>query len=135
MRQNFILTGSTNHLGGARRAVGIAGDDDVHAIEGLVALHTLSVHVGHALDHAVIADLADCGPGRRSSALAFGTVSGGSVTLNVRNPKLWSPDRPYLYGLDIQILRNGKVVDKVAAYTAKVLNPLWLVKIEHCVSA
>ncbi len=24
---------------------------------------------------------------------------------------------------------------KVAAYTAKVLNPLWLVKIEHCVSA
>ena len=43
---------------------------------------------------------------------------GGSVTLNVPSPKLWSPDSPYLYGLDIQILRGGKVVDRVASYTA-----------------
>ena len=46
------------------------------------------------------------------------TVPGGTVTLNVRNPKLWSPDSPYLYGLDIQILRGGKLIDRVAAYTA-----------------
>ena len=53
------------------------------------------------------------------AVLASGmTVPGGTVTLNVRNPKLWSPDSPYLYGLDIQILRNGKVIDKVASYTA-----------------
>ncbi|MBR7003879.1 MAG: beta-galactosidase [Bacteroidales bacterium] len=53
------------------------------------------------------------------SVLASGmTVPGGTVTLNIKNPKLWSPDSPYLYGLDIQILRNGKVIDRVAAYTA-----------------
>ena len=53
------------------------------------------------------------------AVLASGmTVPGGTVTLNVRNPKLWSPGSPYLYGLDIQILRNGKVIDKVASYTA-----------------
>ena len=53
------------------------------------------------------------------AVLASGmTVPGGSVTLNVASPKLWSPDSPYLYGLDIQILRNGKVVDRVASYTA-----------------
>ena len=46
------------------------------------------------------------------------TVPGGTVTLNVKNPHLWSPENPYLYGLDIQVLRNGKVIDKVAAYTA-----------------
>ena len=46
------------------------------------------------------------------------TVPGGNVTLNVKNPHLWSPDNPYLYGMDIQILRNGKVIDRVAAYTA-----------------
>ncbi len=53
------------------------------------------------------------------AVLASGmTVPGGTVTLNVRDPKLWSPDSPYLYGLDIQILRNGKVIDRVASYTA-----------------
>ena len=53
------------------------------------------------------------------AVLASGmTVPGGSVALNVASPKLWSPDSPYLYGLDIQILRNGKVVDRVASYTA-----------------
>ena len=53
------------------------------------------------------------------AVLASGmTVPGGSVTLNVASPKLWSPDSPYLYGLDIQILRNGKIVDRVASYTA-----------------
>ena len=31
--------------------------------------------------------------------------------------------------------QRSTVGAKVAAYTAKVLNPLWLVKIEHCVSA
>ena len=53
------------------------------------------------------------------AVLASGmTVPGGSVTLNVASPKLWSPNSPYLYGLDIQILRNGKIVDRVASYTA-----------------
>ena len=46
------------------------------------------------------------------------TIPGGKVTLNVGDAKLWSPDSPYLYGLDIEILRGGKTVDKVAAYTA-----------------
>ena len=54
------------------------------------------------------------------SVLASGmAVPGGSVTLNVNQPKLWSPDSPYLYGLDIQVLRNGKVIDKVASYNSK----------------
>ena len=51
------------------------------------------------------------------SVLASGmAVPGGTVTLNVRNPKLWSPESPYIYGLDIQILRAGKIIDRVAAY-------------------
>ena len=31
--------------------------------------------------------------------------------------------------------QRSTVGAKVAAYAAKVLNPLWIVKIEHCVSA
>ena len=57
--------------------------------------------------------------GRAGSVLASGMgVPGGEVTLNVASPKLWSPDSPYLYGMDIEILRGGKTIDKVAAYTA-----------------
>ncbi len=46
------------------------------------------------------------------------TVPNGTVTLPVSDAKLWSPDSPYLYGLEISVLRGGKVVDSVHGYTA-----------------
>lgn len=40
------------------------------------------------------------------------------VTLNVKRPKLWSPDSPNLYDLKIDLLgKDGKVLDSVDAYT------------------
>ena len=72
--------------------------------------------IGYSTESAQAAAVAKDG---LYAVLASGmTVPGGTVTLNVRDPKLWSPDRPYLYGLDIQILRGGKIIDRVAAYTA-----------------
>lgn len=57
--------------------------------------------------------------GAGGTVLAEGkVVPGGTVSLNVKDAKLWTPDSPYLYGLDLQVLRNGKVIDKVRAYTA-----------------
>ena len=47
-------------------------------------------------------------------ACAYGT----DIVLQVDSPELWSPSTPYLYGLDISILRKGKVIDKVSGYTA-----------------
>ena len=46
------------------------------------------------------------------------SAEGTDVVLSVETPKLWSPSSPYLYNLDISILRKGKVVDKVTGYTA-----------------
>lgn len=46
------------------------------------------------------------------------SAEGTDVVLSVETPKLWSPSSPYLYNLDISILRKGKVVDKVSGYTA-----------------
>ena len=46
------------------------------------------------------------------------TVPDGTVTLPVNDTKLWSPDSPYLYGLEIAVLRGGKVIDSVHGYTA-----------------
>jgi beta-galactosidase/beta-glucuronidase len=40
------------------------------------------------------------------------------ITLAVTNPKLWSPQNPYLYDLKVSILRKGRVVDEVTSYFA-----------------
>ncbi|MFC1782491.1 sugar-binding domain-containing protein [Planctomycetota bacterium] len=39
-----------------------------------------------------------------------------SVELKINNPRLWSPDDPFLYDLKITLLRQGKVIDQVSSY-------------------
>ncbi|MBP5332589.1 MAG: beta-galactosidase [Bacteroidales bacterium] len=43
---------------------------------------------------------------------------GAEIVLSVPEAKLWSPEHPYLYALDIEVIRNGKVKDRVHGYTA-----------------
>jgi len=38
------------------------------------------------------------------------------LTLQVLNPKLWSPDDPFLYDLRVTLLRGNEVVDQVTSY-------------------
>lgn len=45
-------------------------------------------------------------------------AEGREVTLAVPEMKLWSPDQPYLYDLQINVLRDGNVIDEVKGYTA-----------------
>lgn len=40
------------------------------------------------------------------------------VTLTISNPKLWSPEHPFLYDLKISVTRKGKVVDEAGSYFA-----------------
>lgn len=44
--------------------------------------------------------------------------TGKEVSLDVPEMKLWSPDSPSLYELEISVVRGGKVIDKVKGYTA-----------------
>lgn len=39
-------------------------------------------------------------------------------TLAIANPKLWSPDAPFLYNLTYAVVRNGKTIDKADSYFA-----------------
>jgi len=46
------------------------------------------------------------------------TAAGSMISLPVKEPKLWSPENPFLYDLKIAIIRNGKTVDEVKSYFA-----------------
>lgn len=40
------------------------------------------------------------------------------LDLIVPSPKCWSPDSPFLYGLKLNVIKNGKVIDTATGYAA-----------------
>jgi len=53
----------------------------------------------------------------KGKILASGrSASGQEVLLGITNPNLWSPESPYLYDLEVSLLHNGQVIDKVKSY-------------------
>jgi len=53
-----------------------------------------------------------------SKVLASVIADGSPAVLKVPEPRLWSPDSPYLYGLRLTLLKDGKVIDQVNGYTS-----------------
>lgn len=45
-------------------------------------------------------------------------AAGNSICIPVQDARKWSPDSPYLYGLRLSLVRDGKVIDKVDGYAA-----------------
>ena len=45
-------------------------------------------------------------------------AAGEALVLTLDSPSLWSPEHPCLYGLEISLKRDGKVLDTVRGYTA-----------------
>ena len=45
-------------------------------------------------------------------------VAGQALDIAVPNAKLWSPDSPFLYDLDVVLIEKGKIVDKISSYAA-----------------
>jgi beta-galactosidase/beta-glucuronidase len=43
-------------------------------------------------------------------------AAGDNIRLKFPQPHLWSPDDPFLYDLNIQVIRGGRVVDEVTSY-------------------
>ena len=53
--------------------------------------------------------------GDRSVAKLAGPA-GKTLNVPISDAKLWSPDDPFLYDLEVRLLRNGSVVDAVISY-------------------
>jgi hypothetical protein len=62
-----------------------------------------------------LAVLAEAFDGATSAAREDGSPD-AAVRLDIGNPKLWSPDSPFLYGLKVTLYDEGKVVDEVESY-------------------
>lgn len=45
-------------------------------------------------------------------------VPGEAIDVSVPSSKLWSPESPYLYDMEVTLYSNGKIVDKVKSYFA-----------------
>ncbi len=45
-------------------------------------------------------------------------AAGQCLEFNIANPKLWSPESPFLYDMEIILYSKGKVVDQVKSYCA-----------------
>jgi len=91
---------------------------------------------GHIQDLSITPDVADeavhvtadgpTGEGITAEALVKtedGTVVGEGaasvgdpLTISIPNPHLWSPSDPYLYDLEVRLVKNGTVVDEVDSY-------------------
>ena len=44
------------------------------------------------------------------------TAATPRISINIKDPKLWSPDSPFLYDLKVTLLKNGEKVDEVGSY-------------------
>ena len=45
-----------------------------------------------------------------------GDAAASPLTLEIENPILWSPESPFLYDLEVELLRKDEVVDRVSSY-------------------
>ncbi len=53
----------------------------------------------------------------RGKVIASGkSIPGQEVLLGIDEVRLWSPESPNLYDLEVSVLRHGKIVDKIKSY-------------------
>ena len=43
-------------------------------------------------------------------------IAGESISLPVASPKLWSPESPFLYSMELVVYKGGKAIDKTDSY-------------------
>jgi concanavalin A-like lectin/glucanase superfamily protein/glycosyl hydrolase family 2 len=72
----------------------------------------LTVDAGDARDATVVVAAFD---GRKQVASIAGPA-GDELRLHIPKAKLWSPDRPFLYGLQVNLRQGGKPTDQVQSY-------------------
>lgn len=71
--------------------------------------------------------------GRKTVATLIGVSVNTSHTLSIPDARLWSPDSPHLYDMDIRLYHNGTQTDRVKGYFGCVKSAgVWWTVIPAC---
>ncbi|MFB0553523.1 MAG: glycoside hydrolase family 2 protein [Phycisphaerae bacterium] len=54
--------------------------------------------------------------GKKLTSVRSQSASGIAQVLDVKKPRLWGPDDPYLYKLRFELLQSGRIIDTVNSY-------------------
>jgi len=99
-------------------------------IEGVAKTHIINTKQTPDIEAKTISVIANLVSAQAADLIKIEVLEGGKVlsqnqvkpgataVIPVNNPKLWSPDSPFLYDLKISVVRQGKVVDEVKSYFA-----------------
>lgn len=95
----------------------VVSDIDSKTME--VSVDVVSKHVDDIIKVDILAGGIGYNPESPSSEIISSSqVYSGKIKVDIKDVNAWSPDSPYLYGVRISLIRNGKVIDCVNGYTA-----------------
>lgn len=97
-------------------------------LEPVPAAAITSIKLTPDLDNACLTLTAEVDPPQDGLALRARAFAGerlvaeaqaearAALTLPIENPILWTPENPFLYDFELELIRNGVVVDQVRSY-------------------
>jgi beta-galactosidase/beta-glucuronidase len=91
----------------------------IAAVVPTANIDTKQLSVNVCVANASLGDIVEISvkdAGKTISTVKF--AAGQQVDIPVPDMKLWSPESPFLYDLEINLYENGKLQDKVASYAA-----------------
>lgn len=78
-----------------------------------------AVRILATIDEAVHGDIIEVNVLEGTSIVANAKASVGEpIDISLKNPKLWSPESPFLYDIQVKLISAGKTTDQVKSYFA-----------------
>ena len=91
----------------------------ISGIKAIPNLDQKNIAVTVAAENCTTGDLVEVKILDKGKLVASATgLPGNPLRLCIAEPKLWSPDSPFLYDMEVLLKQGGKTVDKVDSYTA-----------------
>ena len=108
-------------VSGIWQTVGIepVAKSHISGIKAIPNLDQKNIAVTVAAENCTTGDLVEVKILDKGKLVASATgLPGSPLRLCIAEPKLWSPDSPFLYDMEVSLRQGGKTVDKVDSYTA-----------------